>query len=87
MNKTEGFSLIVAIIALIFSLPIIGPALSFLGGWISAHIILWILGPNAPAVLAVFSPKITVELFPLVFGVLACIGRHFRSYTSTSSQK
>ena len=83
----EGSGLIVAIIALLFSFPIIGPALSFLGGWISGHVILWILGPNAPAVLAVFSPKITVELFPMVFGVLACIGRHFKSYTSTSSQK
>ena len=84
----EAFGLIIAIIALVFSLPIIGPALAFLGGWISAHVILWILGPNALAVLAVFSPKITVELFPMVFGVLACIGRYFTSsYTSTSSQK
>lgn len=69
----------VAVVALLLSLPVIGPALSFLGGWITGHVILWILGPNAPAVLEVFSPKLTIELAPMVFGVLACIGSFFSS--------
>lgn len=70
---------IVAIVVLLLSLPVIGPALGFLGGWITGLVVLKILGPNAPAVFEVFSPKLTVELVPMVFGVLACIGRFFAS--------
>ncbi len=69
----------IAVVALLLSLPVISPILGFLGGWITGHVILWILGPNAPAVLAVFSPKLTIELVPMVFGVLACIGSFFSS--------
>ena len=83
----EGLGLIVAIIVLLLSVPVIGPALSFLGGWITGHVVLWILGPNAPAVLAVFSPKLTIELLPMVFGMLACIGSFFRTVSTSRPQK
>lgn len=78
---------VIAIIFLLLSLPVIGPAISFFGGWITGHVVLWILGPNAPAVLAVFSPKLTVELVPMVFGVLACIGSFFKSSQVNNQNK
>ena len=76
----------IAIVALLLSLPVISPILGFLGGWITGHVILWILGSNAPAVFEVFSPKLTVELVPMVFGVLACIGSFFKS-SQVNNQK
>ena len=78
---------VIAIVFLLLSLPVIGPALSFFGGWIAGHIVLWILGPNAPTVLAVFSPKLTIELTPMVFGVLACIGSFFSSSQINNQNK
>lgn len=76
----------VAVVVLLLSLPVIGPALSFLGGWITGLVVLKILGSNAPVVFEVFSPKLTVELVPMVFGVLACIGSFFKS-SQVNNQK
>ena len=80
----NGMVLVVTVIVLLLSVPVNGPALSFLGGWITGHVVLWILGPNAPAVLAVFSSKLTIELLPMVFGMLACIGSFFRTISTST---
>lgn len=78
------FGSIVTIFSLLLSLPFIGSMINFFLGWLTGLIVLWILGPHAPDVFEVFSPKLTVELVPMVFGVIACIGDFFKSNTTVS---
>lgn len=80
------FGSIVTIFSLLLSLPLIGSIINFFLGWLTGLVVLWILGPNAPAVLAVFSSKLTVELVPMVFGVIACIADFFKSSTTINNK-
>ena len=81
MYKNETAGGVAAILAILFAIPLLYvliPMLAFFGGWVSGHIVLWILGPNLPTLLAALKlTSLTAETVPLLFGVLAVIGGFF----------
>ena len=71
------------VLALIF-----GPALCYLGGWITGHILGWLIGDTVVNGLNYLfnTTRFTVDMLPTICGTLGVIGSFFKS-TSTVKTK
>jgi hypothetical protein len=77
-------ALIVALVVLIFA-----PALYYFGGWITGHLLSWIIGDTVIYGLNYLfnTNRFTIDMLPTICGTLGVIGSFFKSTTTTSSNK
>ena len=68
---------------------ILAPALYYLGGWITGHLLSWIIGDTVIYGLNYLfnTNRFTVDMLPTICGTLGVIGSFFKSTHTTSSQK
>jgi hypothetical protein len=77
-------ALIVALVVLIFA-----PALYYFGGWITGHLLSWIIGDTVIYGLNYLfnTNRFTIDMLPTICGTLGVIGSFFKSTTTTNSNK
>ena len=77
-------TLIVALVVLICA-----PALYYFGGWITGHLLSWIIGDTVIYGLNYLfnTNRFTIDMLPTICGTLGVIGSFFKSTTTTSSKK
>lgn len=68
------------IILITFSLLLISPFLSFLGGFITGWFIKITIGSVVASGLAMIGLNISPDNFPILFGTIAIIGSFFKTY-------
>lgn len=85
INKTITGGLIAMIMAII--VLIFAPALYYLGGWITGHLLSWIIGDAVVNGMNYLfnTTRFTVGMLPTICGTLGIIGSFFKSKSSTSS--
>jgi hypothetical protein len=68
---------------------IIAPALYYLGGWITGHLLSWIIGDTVVYGLNYLfdTTRFTIDMLPTVCGTLGVIGSFFKSTSTTHSKK
>lgn len=78
-----GWSL-VAILLIIF-----GPAMNYLFGWITGHLLSWVCGDTVVNGLNYLfnTTRFTVDNLPMICGTLGIIGSFFKNMSATSSNK
>ena len=68
---------------------ILAPALYYFGGWITGHLLSWIIGDTVIYGLNYLfnTNRFTVDMLPTICGTLGVIGSFFKSTNTTSSNK
>ena len=68
---------------------ILAPALCYFGGWITGHLLSWIIGDTVIYGLNYLfnTNRFTVDMLPTICGTLGVIGSFFKSTHTTSSSK
>lgn len=84
-------SMIGGIITMIIAILIIicAPALYYFGGWITGHLLSWIIGDTVIYGLNYLfnTNRFTIDMLPTICGTLGVIGSFFKNTTTTSSNK
>lgn len=76
-------------IVLLMVVLIIFPALYYFGGWITGHILSWLIGDTVVNGMNYLfnTDRFTVDMLPTICGTLGVIGSFFKSTITTSSKK
>ena len=66
---------------------ILGPVFYYFGGWITGHILSWLIGDTIVNGMNYLfnTTRFTIDMLPIVCGTLGVIGSFFKSSVSTSS--
>ena len=84
--KKETMGCTTALLALI-AMVIIGPILYYFGGWITGHILKWLIGDTViNGMNYVFNTtRFTTNMLPTICGTLGVVGSFFRGRSSSNS--
>ena len=74
------------IVAFVLGL-IFAPAICYLGGWITGHLLIWIIGDTVVNGMNYLfnTTRFTVDMLPTICGTLGVIGSFFQSTSTTNS--
>lgn len=77
-----------AVLVLIVAV-ILCPVLYYFGGWITGHILSWLIGDTVVNGMNYLfnTDRFTVDMLPTICGTLGVIGSFFKSTHTTSSNK
>lgn len=82
----ENMGCITAVLIVIVGM-ILGPVLYYFGGWITGHILSWLIGDTIVNGMNYLfnTTRFTTDMLPITCGTLGVIGSFFKSSTSTRS--
>jgi hypothetical protein len=84
-NNTGCLACVIALILMI----ILGPVLYYFSGWITGHILRWLIGSTVVNGLNYLfnTTRFTADMLPTICGTLGVIGSFFKNTSTTSSNK
>ena len=76
-------------VLILIGVIILGPVLFYFGGWITGHILKWLIGDTVVNGMNYLfnTTRFTVDMLPVACGTLGVIGSFFKSSVSTSREK